>query len=190
MDEIRDILSNLGLHDTVLNEIINTLITLKKTHKLEINIKDNLVKELESADEKLKEFLSNIELDNNTKYKIQNLYKELAYLQGKILLRKIYQDPNKIISTLTDAMTAKIKAVNNIIDDNLKNSNIPSSSSSSSSSSSNGNIKEVKEEEEKKETPLESFTPFSIDSSQVKSSKYYNKYIKYKHKYLALKNNF
>jgi hypothetical protein len=170
-DHVSKIVSYLGIGDDLQEYFKNTLSKLTPTDKYNIikSTGDNLDK-LEKADKELRSFLTRLEKEHpKTVNSFKELLKNLTKLQVLIFINKKSEDCTKIIDDLNKTMNNKIEAVNSIISSSLEK---PSEVNSASVS--------TKYLKGKRNGLFNLFGGANIDDNI--------KYLKYKIKYLKLKN--
>lgn len=181
------ILYYLGLADDAGedNEIIREITTLvnRSPQQVKIQFMDDLnsvLRRLLEADKYIK--------DLDTTYPLitgldewQEMKKKMAKLQGLILLRVIKtQDCTEVTRALTNAVNQKLTAVNEVLETNLQQQMAPSATATTTpglgqppSGFAIG--------------PSSRFSQRGGSNRIIKNLQEYNKYLKYKTKYLALK---
>lgn len=163
-DKMEQIIDALGIEALLKTDILNELNNFNDSDKYKLlndPILEEKINELVNQDQLLNDFynnnLKNIYPSSHDSWK--NMIKELAELQGLILLKKVNtQDCDTVIKSLLDVITGKLTVVNNIIKENLN-------------PQQGGNI------------------DGQIDRNRYNNSIYKSKYLKYKSKYLNLIKN-
>ena len=168
-EKIRRIIGALGLENE--DEILEHLRNLTSDkYELIQGIEAKLVQLLE-ADAELKQLLERKSIDRNI---YEEFFKNLAKLQGRILVRRIHKadTSDQIAQELITAFDNKIKAINELLN----------------------HEKNTEPTEVSPQEPITAATtpqPAAADAAAGaggNEKKYYEKYLKYKNKYLKLQN--
>ena len=193
-DLMTKILSALNIEEDVRNQIITDMLSkLNNKSKLELINDNNLQSELIKADAEFanlvkdKILLKNYYNTSDGKAEWNNTMKQLATLQGLIILRKITNnDCNGLVKVLLNAFGNKISAVNNIV---LKELNNKSTQYKQSNNDDDKNNDDAKNNDDTSKTdPIDNPTSGPEQTGGLNKNIYQHKYYKYKFKYLNLLN--
>jgi len=188
---VAKIISNLGIEGENATEIAAKMQSFNDAAKFKI-INDSELKKhlnaLEEADQGLKKLvLDNGELNDfytngrqGNKEAWDKSMKQIALLQGLIILRKISQnDCDGLIKNLLKSFDTKLTAVNELLSSDLK-ADKDGKQTTSPVKDTNSPVKDTN-------SPVKDTTSQDQDQGQAGGSDYLVKYLKYKNKYLTLK---
>jgi hypothetical protein len=170
MAVVREIGQALGI-EKLMDTIKELKLDFTGVKKIELDDLINLVKSLKEADEQLNKLTENSEFKeyaNKYKQEWDDFKRGLGKMQSLILLEKIKvtKDCSSVISLLIGALNQKIKSVNKILEANI-------------------NPGQVKQESPAPQPPTPPPLPQQVGGAM--DEMYKEKYLKYKIKYLKLK---